>query len=71
MENTQQNKMKTKWAETGINVCDQTEISRRETGFTCRKAKWKPLLTPTQNKTRLQWTQIKLKWIADDWLKVI
>uniref|UniRef100_A0A671WUZ7 Transposase Tc1-like domain-containing protein n=1 Tax=Sparus aurata TaxID=8175 RepID=A0A671WUZ7_SPAAU len=41
--------MRNKWEETGVN----------EMGFTYRKAKRKPSLTPKQKKTRLQWAKEK------------
>lgn len=31
-------------------------------GFTCRKAKRKPALTPKQKGTRLQWAKEKQPW---------
>uniref|UniRef100_A0A4W6EZN1 Transposase Tc1-like domain-containing protein n=1 Tax=Lates calcarifer TaxID=8187 RepID=A0A4W6EZN1_LATCA len=50
--------MRNKWEETGVNVCDRTVRNRlKEMGFTYRKAKRKPSLTPKQKKTRLQWAK--------------
>ncbi|KAL7380620.1 hypothetical protein ABVT39_020779 [Epinephelus coioides] len=64
--------MRNKWEETGVNVCDRTVRNRlKEMGFTYRKAKRKPSLTPKQKKTRLQWAKEKQSWTADDWMKVI
>ena len=40
-------------------------------GFTYRKAKRKPALTPKQKKPRLQWAEEKQSWSMDDWMKVI
>ncbi|CAJ0966607.1 unnamed protein product [Ranitomeya imitator] len=40
-------------------------------GFTFRKAKRKPSLTPKQKKTRLQWATEKQSWTVDDWMKVL
>uniref|UniRef100_A0A672LFZ7 Transposase Tc1-like domain-containing protein n=1 Tax=Sinocyclocheilus grahami TaxID=75366 RepID=A0A672LFZ7_SINGR len=43
--------MKNTWAETGVNVCDRTVRNRLdEVGFTYRKAKRKPALTPKQTR---------------------
>uniref|UniRef100_A0A3B4YMY3 Transposase Tc1-like domain-containing protein n=1 Tax=Seriola lalandi dorsalis TaxID=1841481 RepID=A0A3B4YMY3_SERLL len=48
--------MGNKWAETGVNVCDRTVTNRlKEIGFTYRKAKQKPSLTPKQKRPRLRW----------------
>uniref|UniRef100_A0A4W6BLW5 Transposase Tc1-like domain-containing protein n=1 Tax=Lates calcarifer TaxID=8187 RepID=A0A4W6BLW5_LATCA len=64
--------MRNKWEETGVNVCDRTVRNRlKEMGFTYRKAKRKPSLTPKQKKTRLQWAKEKQLWTVDDWMKVI
>uniref|UniRef100_A0A3Q2UHF8 Transposase Tc1-like domain-containing protein n=1 Tax=Fundulus heteroclitus TaxID=8078 RepID=A0A3Q2UHF8_FUNHE len=60
------------WEETGVNVCDRTVRNRlKEMGFTYRKAKRKPSLTPKQKKTRLQWAKEKQSWTVDEWMKVI
>uniref|UniRef100_A0A3Q2ZWT6 Transposase Tc1-like domain-containing protein n=1 Tax=Kryptolebias marmoratus TaxID=37003 RepID=A0A3Q2ZWT6_KRYMA len=64
--------MRNKWEETGVNVCDQTVRNHlKEMGFTYRKAKRKPLLTPKQRKTKLQWAKERQSWTVDDWMKVI
>uniref|UniRef100_A0A3B4Y4D5 Transposase Tc1-like domain-containing protein n=1 Tax=Seriola lalandi dorsalis TaxID=1841481 RepID=A0A3B4Y4D5_SERLL len=47
--------MRNKWTETGVDVCDRTVRNHlQEMGFTFRKAKRKPSLTPEQKRTRLQ-----------------
>ncbi len=64
--------MRNKWAETGVNICDRTvRNGLKEMGFTYRKAKRKPSVTPKQKKTRLQWAKEKQSWTVDDWMKVI
>ncbi len=64
--------MRNEWKETGVNVCEQTVRKHlKEMGFTNRKVKGKPSLTPKQNKTRLQWAEEKQWWTVDDWMKVI
>uniref|UniRef100_A0A3B5B7H8 Transposase Tc1-like domain-containing protein n=1 Tax=Stegastes partitus TaxID=144197 RepID=A0A3B5B7H8_9TELE len=42
-----------------------------EMGFTSRKAKQKPSITPKQKKIRLQWAKEYQSWSVDDWMKVI
>uniref|UniRef100_A0A3Q0RED3 Transposase Tc1-like domain-containing protein n=1 Tax=Amphilophus citrinellus TaxID=61819 RepID=A0A3Q0RED3_AMPCI len=55
-----------------FNVCNRTVRNRlKEVGFTYRKAKRKPSLTPKQTKTRLQWAKERQSWTVDDWMKVI
>uniref|UniRef100_A0A672Q5G6 Transposase Tc1-like domain-containing protein n=1 Tax=Sinocyclocheilus grahami TaxID=75366 RepID=A0A672Q5G6_SINGR len=64
--------MKNKWLESGVNVCDRTVRNRlNKMGFTYRKAKRKPALTPKQKTTRLQWSKEKQSWSVHDWMKVI
>ena len=63
--------MKDKWVETGVNVCDRNVRNRlNEMGFTYRKAKRKPTLTPKQKRTRLQCAKEKQSWSVDE-MKVI
>uniref|UniRef100_A0A3B4TA56 Transposase Tc1-like domain-containing protein n=1 Tax=Seriola dumerili TaxID=41447 RepID=A0A3B4TA56_SERDU len=63
--------MRKKWMETGVDVCDRTVRNRlQEVGFTFRKAKRKPSLTPKQKRTRLQGAKEKHSWTVDDWMKV-
>ncbi|CAJ0964526.1 unnamed protein product [Ranitomeya imitator] len=53
-------------------LCDRTVRNRlKEMGFTYRKVKRKPSLTPKQKKTRLQWAKEKQSWTVDDWMKVL
>lgn len=64
--------MKKKWEEAGVNVCERTVRNRlKEMGFSYRKAKRKPSLTPKQKRTRLQWAKDRRAWTVDDWMKVI
>uniref|UniRef100_A0A672Y5E8 Transposase Tc1-like domain-containing protein n=1 Tax=Sphaeramia orbicularis TaxID=375764 RepID=A0A672Y5E8_9TELE len=64
--------MRNKWEEAGVNVCDRTVRNRlKEMGYTYRKTKRKPSLTPKQKKNRLQWAKEKQSWTVDDWRKVI
>uniref|UniRef100_A0A8C5ECY3 Transposase Tc1-like domain-containing protein n=1 Tax=Gouania willdenowi TaxID=441366 RepID=A0A8C5ECY3_GOUWI len=64
--------MRNKWAESGVNVCDRTVRNcLKGNGFTYRKAKRKPSLTPKLKRTKLYWAKKKLSWTVDDWTKVI
>lgn len=40
-------------------------------GFTSRKAKCKPSLTPKQEKTKLQRAKKQQSWNVDDWMKMV
>lgn len=64
--------MKTQWSEAGVDVCARTVRNRlSEMGFSYRKAKRKPGLTPAHKKKRLHWAKNKCAWTVEDWEKVI
>lgn len=64
--------MNSKWAATGVSVCDRTVRNRlKEMGFSYRKAKRKPALTSKQKRARVRWAKEKQSWTVDDWMKVI
>ena len=63
-------KMKNKWGETGVNVCDRTVRNRlNETRFVLIISK--PELTRQQKKMRLKFAKKKHSWCVDNWMKVI
>jgi len=64
--------MKNKWAETGINICNQAGRSwKKEMWFPFRKAKYEPSVTPKEKKTRSQRAEEKQPWTVDGWMKVM